>query len=559
MAILQGCDVIAAALIAYEQGQSKKSSSSAAPAPDHRYFVYGATLTAGTESTEATTIKGAGGNPGSNWTLLGRGTATADYALSVGMNAVLIQATNVQAYDIDAVEGHDASDHVVSAFTMTTFSDQVINTANIAGFPDGKPATATGTATQKAFIFQILPASVTPVTFVRIFIVPFGGSRASGDPNWITSWSRSGDQSAGGCASNSVGTVFFGATDIGTQAQWLLTVSSSGALSPAILTLEAGTAVSVGNISVAVDPTDNVVVANVSTASLLAGNSAIRWRKLQPTTALPPIWSTPLWDQNFAGPGINLVGSNGVVIDGTPNVIIAGGNDVGSGSSKNARWMRKVNGGSGGEIWTQPGPADTNSTWWRGAALAPGNSIATTGDVTTGSVEIFARTTDTNNTTTSDSTYTESGAVADLGEAVAVDSGGNTFLAGNLGISGPSKNGVILKIPSGSTTPAQWFLETANAPSELLGLVALPDGTLYTVGYETVTAQSPVSANSQGKNIVVLKLDPTGTLLWKRTYDSGQGDDQAVSATLTATSLVVVGQVSTASNGKDVFVISYVR
>jgi hypothetical protein len=245
-------------------------------------------------------------------------------------------------------------------------------------------------------------------------------------------------------------------------------------------------------------------------------------------------------------------------VDGSDNVLIAGGNDVGVVSSQNGRWLQKVDGGNGGTMLTQTGPADVNSTWWRGIAIAPGNSIATTGDVTTGvtgPIEIFARTTNTGFTTTSDATYTESGTPADLGSAIAVDGGGNQYIGGFLGISGPSKNAIILKMPAGSTTPAQWFLETTNAPSEILGLLALPDGTLYAVGYETVTSPS------QGQNILVLKIGPAGNVLWKRTFDSGFGDDQAVSAALTSTSLVVVGQVSTGSGteGKDIFIISYVR
>jgi hypothetical protein len=569
---LPGCDIALGVYFATKKSsKSSPSSSITPPPPDTRYFVYAANLTPGTESTEQTNITTAGGSPGANWTLLGGATVTADFAFPAGKNAVLIQATNVQAYDIDAVEGHDtpapdSSDHVVSTFTTTTFSNLVTNSNRIAGFPDGLSATTQATATQKAFIFQILPSSATAVVTVRVFIAQNAGPRASGDPNWITSWSRGGDQTPGGAAANSIGTVFFGATDVGTQAQWVLAVDANGNLqtgASAILTLESGTAVGVGNISLAVDQNDNLVIANVTTSSLAAGNSAIRWRKLQPTTAIPPVWTNPsVWDQNFAGPGINLVGSNAVVLDSSHNVIIAGGNDVGIGSSKNGRWMRKVTGGGGGEIWTQTGPADLNSTWWRGVAIGPGDNIATTGDITTGvagPIEVFARTTNTGNTSTSDANYSESGAQADLGEATAVDGSGNTYVSGFLGISGPSKNAIILEIPSGSTTPAQWFLETANAPSEILGLLALPDGTLYAVGYETVAAQSPVSANPQGKNIIVLKIGPAGNVLWKRTYDSGQGDDQAVSATLTSTSLVVVGQVSTASNGKDVFIISYAR
>ncbi|HEV3028697.1 MAG TPA: hypothetical protein VG457_14050, partial [Planctomycetota bacterium] len=214
------------------QSTKKKSSSGPIPPPppDPRYFVFAATLTAGTESTEQTNIKSAGGNPGGNWTLLGGGTATADYVFPTGMNAVLIQATTVQAYDIDAVEGHDAADHVVSTFTTTNFPDQVTTPSNIAGYPDGLAAIATASTTQKAFIFQILPASATSVVSVRIFISPHSGARASGDPNWTNTWIRGADQIPGGAAANSVGTVFFGATDAGARTQWLLAISSTGSL-----------------------------------------------------------------------------------------------------------------------------------------------------------------------------------------------------------------------------------------------------------------------------------------------------------------------------------------
>jgi hypothetical protein len=563
LGVLQGCDLIVGGVLLSQSAKKKSGSASIPPPPpDPRYFVYAANLTAGTESTEQTNIKAAGGNPGVNWTLLGGGTATADYVFPSGMNAVLIQATTVQAYDIDAVEGHDAADHVVSTFTTTNFPDQVTNPANIAGFPDGLTATATAAPTQMAFIFQILPASATTVVTVRIFIAPHSGARASGDPNWTNIWIRGADQIPGGAAANSVGTVFFGATDAGTRNQWLLAISSTGSLQTgALYSLESGTNVAVGNNSVAVDSKDNVIVANTSTNNITtSGHSAIRWRKLNPGTAIPPVWPvTPTWDQTYSFAGINLVGSNGVAIDGSDNVYIAGGNDVGTVSSQNGRLLLKIDGSTGGNTGTLTGPADINSTWWRGIVIGPGTSLEASGDVTsgiTGPVEIFTRTTDTGFTTTSDATYTESGTPADLGSAIAVDSGGNKFIGGFLGVSGPSKNAIILKLPAGSTTPAQWFLETTNAPSEILGLLALPDGTLYAVGYETVTSPS------QGQNILVLKIGPAGNILWKRTYDSGFGDDQAVSAALTSTSLVVVGQVSTnpsGTDGKDIFIISYVR
>jgi hypothetical protein len=567
---LLGCDVAVVAILASRN--NKKSTNSTPPPPDTRYFVYGATLTGGTEATEKGNIVAAGGNPGGNWTLLGGGTATADFPFSTGMNAVLVQTTLNQAYDIDAVEGHDASDNIVSTFTTTNFSDQVTNTNNIAGFPDGTVSTAQATSTQNAFIFQILPASATTVKAVRVFISPNGGTRASGDPNWNTPWTRGGDQIPGGAASNSVGTTFFGATDIGSQAQWVLGVDASGNLQTGganpIFSLEAGTLVGVGSISVAVDSGDHVIVANVTTSDISGGSAThcgIRWRKLNPGITLPLLWPlTAVWDIPFAGTGMNLVGSNGVVVDSAGNVLIAGGNDVGSGSSKNGRWLQKVDGAGGGFVWNQTGPSDTNSTWWRGVAIGPGDAIVSTGDVTTagpGPVEIFTRTTNTGNTSTSDATFSEAGVQADLGQAAAVDGSGSSYVGGNLGVSGPSKNAVILKTLSGSTAPAQWFVQTANAPSEILGLRSLSDGTIYAVGYETVAANNAATGKPQGQNFMVLKIDPAGNVLWKRTYDSGQGDDQAVSAALTSTSLVVVGQVSTASGaeGKDVFVISYAR
>jgi hypothetical protein len=90
------------------------------------------------------------------------------------------------------------------------------------------------------------------------------------------------------------------------------------------------------------------------------------------------------------------------------------------------------------------------------------------------------------------------------------------------------------------------FNGAANGDDEILDIALDTDGSIYAVGYETVSGQ--------GQNIWVRKYDTNLNPVWTRTHDGGVGNDRAISVAIHGDQVVVAGY-ETVSGGLTKFVL----
>jgi len=162
---LLGCDVaVVAALASKKKGGS---SSTAAPAPDTTFRLWVSELGAITGAAEQATLLGNHGDPDAKWVPVtpvpatGSGEYTMPPATAGGFNAILIQATDLQVYEVDAFEIIDATGTTMAA-PATVFAGNVTGALSLAqGYPDGLGLVTAATATDRAFVFMKHSAPIT--------------------------------------------------------------------------------------------------------------------------------------------------------------------------------------------------------------------------------------------------------------------------------------------------------------------------------------------------------------------------------------------------------------
>jgi hypothetical protein len=146
------------------------------------------------------------------------------------------------------------------------------------------------------------------------------------------------------------------------------------------------------------------------------------------------------------------------------------------------------------------------------------------------------------------------GATGAAGHAIAVDSSGNSYVAGVFsGLAGDSRpcgpgpltlsgdqDALLLKLgPDGK--PA-WALLGGGPGEDALNAVALgPAGEIYIAGHFSDKATlDNLTLDAQGKDAMVAKLDTDGRLVWLRQI-AGAGDQKLLGLTANASGVVAVG------------------
>jgi uncharacterized delta-60 repeat protein len=127
----------------------------------------------------------------------------------------------------------------------------------------------------------------------------------------------------------------------------------------------------------------------------------------------------------------------------------------------------------------------------------------------------------------------------DRAQAVAVGGGGAVFVVG--GTSGDDSLFVLRFAPDGTLA---W--ERRFGPASGDGLALAPDGSIYVAG--TAARASGVS----GADVVLLKLDSTGTLVWRRAYSGSEIADARGGVTVGSDGSIYVGGAIQASTQKVV-------
>ncbi|HYF01685.1 MAG TPA: hypothetical protein VEJ18_22380 [Planctomycetota bacterium] len=571
---LPGCDVAVAGILASRAGKSSSSSSSA---PDLRYHLWVADLSALSAAQldqESTDIAAAGGNPSSpRWTLAASGTAFQEVDLSTltgTFDTVLVQAPKGQTYQLDGLEilqGTGIAEIVRETIGSTGIrSSFFANAGGAADFPDGSTADSDVTAPtdDKAFLFFRFSA---PVVRFRIYIRATGAARVSGEVEYGKRYQRPGDQLVGGAAINSAARIHLGFREsafIG-----LLRFDSDGTLRDDtagndFFTIEPSAA-SIGSPAVAIDANNNVIIGVTRTTTSPSDNGNIRVRKYAPDM-LSQSW-TP---KDFISSGVDRVEWNGLAVLAGGDVIVAGGTDFGIGQGV-GHFMRRLQASDGTDLWSvspPAPPADAGTTYWFGVAASGSTNIYSTGDLTTtlGPVAPYSRHTIDNPTGTLTDNWSdnrnEAGNTAGRGNSVGIDSAGNVYVGGYYTRSATGRDMVILRYtPSGP--PASVHLNPViSGDDEILDIAVASDGTVFAVGYETV------GTPNQGKNLILLHVNPLGTLVrkWSLHGALAGGADRGVSVAISADSVYVVGEVTLDPDGggaqppeTDIVVRRYVR
>jgi hypothetical protein len=132
--------------------------------------------------------------------------------------------------------------------------------------------------------------------------------------------------------------------------------------------------------------------------------------------------------------------------------------------------------------------------------------------------------------------------------SVGIDGSHNVYVAGFT--TGTGLDSFIIKYANGNSTPGPHVLSTRAGNDEFLDIAVESDGTIYATGYET---------NSGKEDLVLYKFAPNGGQTWKRTIKFVNGADRGVKVLLTATHVIVVGQVTNTGGDLDIHVRKYVK
>lgn len=551
---LAGCDVIVAGVLASRAGDDDSSSSAAStPPPDTTSKIWVANLSALSAidlNAERDLIASNGGVPSTpTWTPIAGG-QSATFVLDVSGGAgtfdtVLIQSPKIEPHAIDAFEVLDADDVVLETaaaggIRSNHFDFDPPGVDVVPGPPDGRVATSNvpSAANESAFLFCRFSAAFTRVR-ISFWAVLVG--RASGDVQWVNHISELNDQITGGAGVKVDGTYYVTYSQGVPRAVNVYTISPSGSIAD-LDPLEVNVSTSLGSQSVAVDG-ENVYIATT------VGAGDIRVRKFAGSGTL---WVPPA----FGGAGVDRVEPNALSIDGAGSPILVAGFDFG-GAGGIGHFMQKVNPSSGGFMWagSPAPPTDTNATYWHAVAAPGTTNIYSAGDFTSGSIQAYIRRSDSTASGAEVLSVLSGGpdAETDLAHAIGVDGAGNVYVAGYHGAAGPSRNAFLLKYAPDLGTVTPILASTAAGNDEILDIAVETDGTLYAVGYATV------SSPAQGENLFLVKFDPAGLPVWRRTLHHGVGNDRGVSVSTTATHVYVAGQVTVSGGTTDVHVRKYVK
>ena len=470
------------------------------------------------------------GKPGPTWTELGNAEATFIFdpaADPASINAILIQASSTQDYEIDSIEILDDQGRVIEHASGPTWSNLVNSPNSMKGPPDGDPAVTVAVGDVRAFIFTLYSE---PIDRFRINGRPPTSAPALGDVVAVGGYSSGFDERPGGMAIDANGLIHLTLSVSNTVR--LLRYGLDGNLVDDVQ-IETGITTSVGSHSVALDSSGEIFTAS----TILDGR--VRVRQYHPNLSVG--WSRTF----FSGHTSDRVEANGIAVDESGDVVVAGAMNSPSGLEY---WQAKVAGVDGSDIFDSTFGGGPGATYWHGVATGPGNLIYATGttdflNVIQGLIIRFSP----DGAFEWFDIFGNSAPLEDVGRTVALDSAGNLFVAGSLGTAAEGRNSVLIRYGTDEFLPAATtFNGLANGDDEILDISADTDGSIYAVGYETVSGQ--------GENIWVRKYDANLNPVWTRTHDGGVGNDRAISAAIHGDQLVVAGY-QTVTGGQTKFVL----
>ena len=554
LCLLPGCDVATVALIMGSSDSGSSSDDAPLPAPDPGFVDYRVWTAhidpVGALAEENRLISKNGDPSNSTWTETLPGSDKSVFnpdAVATDINAILIQVSSKQNYALDSVEVLDAlQDSVLEvAPSGSTWASLVSSEDNITGPPDGVVAVTGATApTVYAFIFTIFNGAAG----IPRFRINGHGDNLPANPGEVVALGGGTEsffnERPGGMAIDPGSGLIHVTLSIIEDDKCRLTRYSIAGVKQddEDVSLDIATA---GSHSVALN------AAGVVFTACSVGSGLVQVR------SFAKLDLTPINTVGFtSGFNNDRVEHNSIAVDNAGFVIVVGGmNTLNSGRN---HWRIKLPDTlTDPPVWQNSSPLDstTTTTYWHAVATDANNNLFMAGDLNSGllgTIQIYTARFNSAGSPQWDESFDEGGAPSDLAHAIALDNSGSlVYVGGTAGTTANAKDGALVRYTSsGSLTSQNCIVLSGPGDDEILDIAVDPqDGSVYVVGYETVTGQ--------GENMVIRKYvwNPNFDQfvpVWGRTVDGGFGNDRAVSCALYQDKLVVAGY-QTNSTGQTKF------
>ena len=200
-------------------------------------------------------------------------------------------------------------------------------------------------------------------------------------------------------------------------------------------------------------------------------------------------------------------------------------------------WIRKIN-PLGGMLWTKThnGPASGNDVV-RGVALGTGGLFVVAGQqaVTGQSANVWVRQYDDTGDPQWTDTYDGDASGTDSGNGITIDPFGDIVVVGHTTTMAEGRDVLLRKYsPDGTVAWTRTYSGGAGGTDHGYAVGTSASGEIYAVGYESVTGE--------GKNAWLGKYDTDGNLLWSRVINGDAGlDDELRGVAVSAEGPVVCG------------------
>jgi uncharacterized delta-60 repeat protein len=278
---------------------------------------------------------------------------------------------------------------------------------------------------------------------------------------------------------------------------------------------------------VAVDGSGNIYVTGY-TESFGAGNADVVLLKYSPSGGL-------LWQKTWGG--TNSDEGWGVAVDSSGNIYVAG-YTYSFGAGNYDVVLLKYD-SAGGLVWQKTWGGGSGDFGWGVAVDGSGNIYVTGGTLSfgAGSYDVVLLKFDSSGGLVWQNTWGDTN--EDSGRGVAVDGSGNIYVTGyTMSFGAGYMDVVLLKFDSGGTL--QWQRTWGGISVDCGEGVAVDDsGNIYVTGYTD-------SFGAGGYDVVLLKYDSAGGLVWQKTW-GGTDADEGWGVTTHAGYVYFTGYVSEAS------------
>jgi uncharacterized delta-60 repeat protein len=320
-----------------------------------------------------------------------------------------------------------------------------------------------------------------------------------------------------------------------TKKKLLEAAAGAGGVDSYWINLLGGTSVDVGR-GVAIDSSDNIIVTGYTNSDGAGTDDAL--------VAKYDSSGTLLWDKTLGGANADY--GYGVAIDSSDNIIVTGYTQS-DGAGELDVLVVKYN-SSGTLLWDRTLGGASNDLGFVVAIDSSDNIIVVgyTGSDGAGNFDVLVAKYNSSGTLQWDRTL--GGANNDIGYGVAIDSSDNIIVVGHTGSDGAGGNDVLVAKYNSSGT-LQWDKTLGGGSSDYGRGVAIDSSeNIIVVGYTA-------SDGAGGNDVLVVKYNSSGTLLWQRTL-GGTGQESGYGVAIDSSdNIIVVGVTpSDGAGGQDVLV-----